>query len=259
MKKFYLSVTLDGILCAFIYFLLTFIILNYFTERAVSLVLSITLSLVLTLFTVKLLSEKRQKSGINNSESKLKDKIITQLNFMTKSQANNIFIKAFNRQGIATEKRRDGIFLPDKKTLVFIKFGYQQLSKADVVKIYNSIKKNESAEVYAEAFQPEIKEFTSRFVKIRLFDGDKAYTLLKNGECLSEINCTVPEIKSTKNNLTLNVFNKKRAKTFFGFGIFFLLSSFFVPIKIYYVICGCLMLIISLICVFFGKRTENND
>ena len=47
----------------------------------------------------------------------------------------------------------------------------------------------------------------------------------------------------------------ENAKKFFIFGATFCAMSFFVPIKLYYTIFGCLMLITSVVLTFFGKKT----
>ena len=52
------------------------------------------------------------------------------------------------------------------------------------------------------------------------------------------------------------VLNKKNAKKFIAFGLFFVLSSFFVPIKLYYLIMGGIMILFALTLWFFSK-SEN--
>ncbi len=259
MKRIYFSVALDSILCAFIYLLLSYVFFNYFFERNVTLTLSLTTMALLTLFSVRLLFKKRRLVNFNAELDKQKNKLMTQLHFMPKSRLSALFIKAFNSLGFSTEKRKDGIYLPDKKTLVILKFGYQEVTKADVVKAFNLIKKDQSVEIYSEEFSTEVKQFAERFVNVKLKDGEKVLDLLKKSDCLSEIDYVVPEENRQRTSALKSVFNKRRAKTFFGFGIFFLFSSLFVPLKTYYIVSGSVMLIIALICIFFGSRKKAPD
>lgn len=255
MKSVYFSVILDSVFCAFLYLILSKILFSYFFNNAVSLTLSITLTLVLTLFTVKGLFKKRQKNGLLSMNDKMKNQIVFNLHFMPKSKLTSLFALAYSNLGIKTEKRKDGLYLPDKKTLVILKFGYLEVSKADIVKSFNLIKKDQTVEIYSDEFSTSVKDFASRFVNVYLKDANDTVKLLKNGECLDEIEDL--QIKTEpKPKVVKNLFNKKRAKTFFGFGIFFLFSSLFVPLKTYYVVSGCIMLILALVCIFFGNRIQ---
>ena len=50
-----------------------------------------------------------------------------------------------------------------------------------------------------------------------------------------------------------------REMNFVLFGIIFLITSYFVPIKLYYVIFGCIFLVFSLILRFFGKNKLTSE
>ena len=189
---------------------------------------------------------------------KTKNQIVFNLHFMSKYNLTSLFINAYTNLNKKTEKRKDGIFLLDKKTLVILRFGYLEVTKADVVKAFNLIKKDQAVEIYSDEFSSGVKEFASRFVNVYLKDANDTVKLLKDGEVLDQIENLPVEQQNTRPNFTKNVFNKKRAKTFFGFGIFFLLSSLIAPLKTYYVVSGCLMLVFSLLCIFFGNRTTQN-
>ncbi len=258
MKSVYFSVILDSVFCCFLYLLLSQVLFSYFFDNPISLTLAVTLTLVLTLFTVKVLFEKRKKKGLLSLDDKIKNQIVFNLHFMPKSKLTALFMQAYSNLNVKCEKKREGIYLTDKKTLVILKFGYQEVSKADVVKAFNLIKKDQTVEIYSDEFSLGVQDFAKRFVNVYLKDAVDAVKLLKDGNSLDQIKDLQVETTPQKPNFIKNVFNKKRAKTFFGFGIFFLLSSFIVPIKTYYVISGSIMLIFSLVCIFFGNRTTQN-
>ena len=254
MKSVYFSVILDGVFCAFLYFILSQILFSYFFDNPVSLSLSITLTLILTLFTIKTFFNNRKKKQLVSIDNKTKNQILYSLHFLPKHKLIALFAKAYANLNIVTEKRKDLLYLPDKKTVVIIKFGYVEVSKADVVKAFNLIKKDQSVEIYSDEFSKDVIDFASRFVNVNLKDGGHTVKLLRDGNCLEDIKPISTITKPKFSTLINNIFNKKRAKTFLGFGIFFLLSSLIAPLKTYYIVWGCLMLIFSLICIFFGSR-----
>ena len=70
--------------------------------------------------------------------------------------------------------------------------------------------------------------------------------------------------KSTKpKKLTLktfkNLIKKEQSKRLFLFGLTLILTSYFVPIKAYYITFGGIFLSLSLICRLYGSTTQNND
>jgi hypothetical protein len=258
MKSVYFSVILDGVFCAFLYLLLSQILFSYFFDNPVSLSLSITLTLILTLFTIKSFFSNRKKKELISIDNKTKNQIVYSLHFMPKHKLIALFVKAYANLNIVAEKRKDFLYLTDKKTLVILKFGYLEVSKADVVKAFNLIKKDQSVQIYSDEFSKEVKEFASRFVNVHLKDANHTVKLLKDANCLEDIKPISTLTKPKFSTFIKNLFNKKRAKTFFGFGIFFLLSSLIAPLKTYYIVWGCLMLIFALVCIFFGSREDKN-
>ena len=191
-------------------------------------------------------------------DDKVKNQIIFTLHCLPKTKLVSLFIKAYSNLNVKCEKKKEGIFLTDNKTLVLLRFGYQEVTKADIVKAFNLIKKEQTVQIYSDEFSASVKEFASRFVSVHLKDSVDTVKLLKDSNVLEQVDCLDVKTQPKKPQFIKNLFNKKRAKTFFGFGIFFLLSSLFVPLKTYYVVSGCVMLIFSLICIFFGNRITQN-
>lgn len=55
------------------------------------------------------------------------------------------------------------------------------------------------------------------------------------------------------------VFTRRRAPKYFLFGLTFLLFSFLVPYKLYYILFGTLLTVFSVICLFFAVPSGNTE
>ena len=259
MKKFYLRIISDTIFYSFLIFTLLFSITSYFILPKGALVLSITLSLISIIFTVKLLIKQDSKKKVKSAEKQEYLDTISTFLFMTKSDKNDYFEKFINTFSLNTERKKNAIYIPDKKIYLFLKLEFEQVNKTDVVRYFNLLSKNQTAVIIAEKFSPEIVSFASRFDnKIKLIDGEELFYLLKKHNFLPKISYpSEPTIKEKINPFD-TLLNKKRAKNFLLFGLLFLFFGYFVPLKTYYVICGSIFLILSALCRMFGKDINSS-
>ena len=63
--------------------------------------------------------------------------------------------------------------------------------------------------------------------------------------------------ENTKPRFNLSAFlRKKNAKNFLVFGIVFSVMSFFVPLKIYYLLWGSVFLVLSLVTRLYGREEQ---
>ena len=85
----------------------------------------------------------------------------------------------------------------------------------------------------------------------------KIYAFLKENNSLPPEKYEFSDKKLKGLTLLKTLLEKKKAKRFFAFGFIFLAFSYFVPIKVYYVVFGCAFLIFALFLTIFGQ-TENN-
>lgn len=253
MKHFSFVALADAVFSAFLIFILSFVILNYFTPRPYSIVLAICVALFCSLLLYKLFSAKRQGRTIKETDRKTYEKVMTALCFMPKTAVVSLFEKSLKTAGKEVVKRRYAL-AETKENLVHVPvFSFEDVTKTDVVKAFNLLNKSERAVIYAEDYTAGVKAFAARFNgRIILKNGKEAYKLLKNGDNLSEI--AVPE-------LTINrkypsgikmLFNSKNAKKYAVTGLVFLAMSYLVPIKTYYVICGAVFLVLALFTKLFG-------
>ena len=55
------------------------------------------------------------------------------------------------------------------------------------------------------------------------------------------------------------VFTRRRAPKYFLFGVTFLLFSFLVPYKLYYILFGTLLTVFSVVCLFFAVPAKTDE
>lgn len=260
MKKFTVGLVVDTIFSAVTTFILSFIILNYFIKSPYSLIVAGCTSLLFSLFVFKTLYRKVDKKRVSIKQSKECKSVINQLCFDTKTQVLSRLERALKKSNFTVERKKGGLFLPEKNAILFLKFEFEEVKKTDVVKAFNAINLKEKAVILCPEFSPEIEKFAERFDgKIILISGYKVYKLLKDKDELPQIKCEFFSETPKKASLK-NLFVKKRAKSFFAFGIVFLFMSLFSPIRIYYVISGCTMLIFAVVSILYGKpdKSANN-
>lgn len=240
----------DMIFYLFACFFLSFVAINYFVRRPASYILSATVALALTLLLSRLSRIKRNKKALSLKEEKLYAAVMSELNLMPETKLRGLFRTLFSAQGLTTEPRKDGFFIPEKKVAAVCVFGYETVTKALIVKVFNRLAENEKAEIYSETFSGETAAFTARFGgRITLIGGEEIFGLLKKYSLLPETNAEKPPAKHDFPALL----DKKRAKNYLVFGLSFVILSYFVPIKVYYLVFGVIFLVFSLVLRFFGR------
>lgn len=252
--KISLSIILDTAFYFVAGLFLSFIIINYFLPRPASYILSVTFALIFTLFGVKSTLNKRQKKFSSKEKEKIFNAVMTKLAMSSEKSITELFDKAFKAEGYATEKRRGGIFISQKNTTSFFKFGFDEVTKTDVVKCFNKIGKSQKAEIFSENFSEEVKDFAARFGgKVILTDGWETFALLEKHSLLPKSDFTLSNDNNKGKFSLARLLNKKRAAHYLVFGLLFTFLSYFVPIKGYYLVFGAVFLILALILRLFGK------
>ena len=252
MKTYILSI-LDSSFSAFIGFVVTFIILNYYIQRPFSIVFSVCIAIPLFIIAFqKIKNNQIEKKNDKQKNQKVED-LIYSLCLLEKHKLYSLFERAIIRFGERTLKRKGGIFIENKQVAVFPIFSFDGITKTDVVRVFNCISKKDTAYIFGDKISKELEAFIARFDnRIKFIDGKKVYSFLEQTSSLIE-STPIPKKHFSFSNFLASVFKKKYSKKYLSFGIIFLLMSYFVPIKIYYVCCGCFFLTISLFCRLFSK------
>lgn len=235
-------------------FLFAFIIAYYYLERTVAITVSVIIAVLFCFIYLKIKLQRKNKTNIKNNEKFLFEQTISQLCLYTESEQCALFEKALTVKEYKCEKRKNGVVIKNKNAVVFPLFSFDGVTKTDVVRIFNALKSKEIAYILSKDFSPEISDFIQRFDgRIVAVNGETAYEFLKQTETLP---CVKFEFQKPK-PLTLaafkNLLSKTKAKNFLVFGLIFLLSSYFVPMKTYYLICGGIFLLLFLFVTLFGE------
>ncbi len=258
MKNFSLAVFFDALLSAFTSFIIFFVLLNYTMRKPYSYILAACGAALILLVAFKVGLCKNKRNNIRRKDEKSYTQTMVQLNYQLKALTLSLFEKAFTTQGKVAVRKRGTLCVEEDNEVHFFAFGFDGVSKAQVVRAYNHLDKSDVAVIWAEGFTDDVKLFAWRFDgRIRLQEGSDAFNLLKSTNCLPSPTCPVAKEISTKPQAIKNLINKKRAKNYAVFGIVFIAMSYFVPIKLYYLICGCVFLFASLVVRLFGQTPEN--
>ena len=243
--------------CSFISFILLRFILSIFISSNLSFYFSLCISLSLLVVFFALFNSKLNKKTNKLSKDKKTLSTLTKLLFMQESELFSLFFSAFSKAGKNPKKVGGNILLEEENCLVFLHFSFDSISKSQIIKFYNLLSKNQTALILSNEFSLDIVSFCDKFQnKIKLMSGEEVYLLLEKTSSLPNNNVLYFLDDKPKVKLS-NVFNKKRAKNYFFFGIIFMLYSFIVPIKLYYIIVGSIFLILSLSCLLFAKEERN--
>jgi hypothetical protein len=258
MKVSFLLI-IDSLFYFFISFVIFFAVFNYFAPKNYAVVCAIFLSIAVTMILAKKAITSNKKISQSKQEETKKNKVITQFNFGTKIEVNEFFEKLFVKNGYVVERKKFGLFIKDKNVAVFPLFGFLDVGKSHVVRVYNSIPLSYTAYILSEKFCSDTVDFAKRFNgKIVLIDKNQVYSYLKEHDFFPSEKYSFPKNKGASFAFFKNFFKKKKAKSFLTFGFLFVLYSFFIPFKLYYILFGCAFLILGLYCKAFGKE-ENNS
>lgn len=245
---------LDSAFSAFLSFVLTFLILNYFIDRPYSIIISISLSVPIFILSYNKLKKSANIKSLDKLKRKAVENVFYSLCLMEKNSLVALFEKALLRLDYKTIRRKNGVFIDEKKVAIFPIFTFDGITKTDVVRVFNSVPVHFKAYIFGESISQDLQSFIIRFDnRIEFIGIEKVYNLLKQTSCLPKESSLLKNKKFFENGFFKAVFNKRNSKKFLSFGSLFLLMSYFVPIKIYYVISGCVFLTFSLFCRLYGK------
>lgn len=253
------AIILDTIFTAISTFILSLVFLSYYFRPPLSIIFSVILSILFAFLFLKLSTDKNRKEKLTKLEKKEKEIMLSQLKLYTKTEQNDFFEKVIGAYGRATLRKNGGLFIKGDNHAVFPFFSYDPLRKSDIVKVFNSIGKNDVAIILSESFPNDVKDFADRFDgRITTESLDKVYLSLKEKDLLPKSKHIFPEKKRYDFSQLKNLLKKKKAKNFLVFGSIFILMSYFAPIKAYYIVCGTLFIFFSLILHFYGSN-ENKE
>ena len=249
MKNFF-PIVLDSLFLFFASFVLLVFSLYYYLPSPYHVVISLTLSAVICLTTARFLTARSNDKHIKNQEKKILKDTLLKLNLMKNERLISLIISALELKDYSLVNNG---FLDNKtNTLYLVKYGFENLTKADVVKGFNL---NEKGVVFlCQEYDQEIIDFASRFNdKIVLKDGVYLFNLLKEKNLLPKEDFSSLYTEKKRIVIKGKILEKRNAKKFFFFGVMLCFFSLFVPYRTYYLFSGVLMVSFSIYLKLFGK------
>lgn len=249
----------DALFSGFIAFIISLVLLGYFLDITISAVISTILAIFITIFAFKKLNDKKSAILLKKEQEKQKNACINTLNLLTRSQVLDLFYSAVKQKNCSPERKNNAIIIKQHNVALFFCFSFDGVTKRDVVRAFNSMPKDYTAYIFSDCFSAEIIHFINRFnKKILTVDGVETYKFLKSVNALPQSTIDFSGQKLGVFSALKSLLQRKNAKRYFSFGVVFLVMSYFVPIKLYYVVVGCLFLIFALLCRLFGIANSKN-
>ena len=252
MRFYIVSLILDLLFIFIACFIVCLCVFYYFIAYPFSIIVSVSVALIITVFASKILLTKQGKTKLKEKDKKSYLESMIRLNLMKENKLIDLFVLAIAKSE-KVSKIKNGFYHYATNTLYIVKFCFEGITKKDVVKAFNQLERQEDKVVfYCESYSQEIKDFAQRFNgKITLCGEDitKAPT--------EDFSSYYKEKKKVR--FKTEILDRKNAKKFFLFGAVFCAFSFFVPIKAYYLFCGCAMMTFAVFLKLFGKTQVKKD
>ena len=258
--KTLIPAVVDTIFTAFITVLRFFILFSYFIPRPFAFTFSAIFCCLIALFIFKHLKIKQERAHLSKAERDAGDIMSAQLNLYPQKEQLDFFFGVLKKSGYIVERKNCYLILPDKHAVIYPKFSFDGVTKTDVVKVFNALRRTDNAFILSEKFNSEITEFAARFDnRIQTVSADKIYQFLSEKDCLPKEKFVFKDSQKLSLYAFKIFIHKKKAGYNLLIGLAFLVMSYFVPIKTYYIIVGSIFLILSLFCRLFGieEKQEN--
>ena len=253
MKSLIIAI-IDSLFSAFIAFIVAFIFLNFYLERKLCIILSVIISLPVFFIALKRINEQRSLAFIKKQTQKKIDKTNCLLCFLEKTKLFSLFEDALTKKGYAVINKKHGLLIESENALIIPIFNFDEITKTDVVKAYNYLKKGQTAYLFGNSISSELSSFIQRFNnKVVFIGGEKIYSLLEQTNCLPQNDLPLSINTLTIKKAIATLLSKVNSKKFLLFGTLFILMSYFAPLKLYYIIIGAVFLIFALIVRLFGR------
>ncbi len=253
MKRFNFFKTFDAFFRILIIFLACFVWCRYFIDNLwLSLIATIFLTLTIDL-TINFVKNKRQKKkNIYKEEDEKIQQYINTFIFSEDNFSVNFFYELAKIKHQAQKKNKYiEIVNTNKKIILFPYFIYRDFNTDDLVLVYNKTKKEMPSRLIIctnTIDNNAIKLAQKLPLDVYILDGNQVYEkLLKKYNYFPYLTKLKSETKIGFKEILSYALNKKRTKGYFIASVILLLSSFFVPYKIYYVVMATLLLILSLV------------
>lgn len=238
-------------------FIITFLFFSVLTSKSfnhpLNLLFGLFIALFVLLFSILIAKKRISSHKIKATRESKINKIITALSFISKRKGLMLFYSQILKFDEKAKLYQNKIVLSGGEN-VFNLFGFSSPTKTDLVRCFN-LSHAKPCIVLCDKAPKEVKDFANAFKgKMQIYESDRIFKKLSPDDFKIEENA-YPVDFMKKDRPSFRVYLKrKNAKKFIAFGLIFIFLSFFVPIKLYYLIVGGLMLVYATTLLFFGKK-----
>lgn len=259
MKRMMFSVIFDSVFAGFAAFLILFVIFAGLMPKAAAVFLALALALGTCSLCFYFLYGRRGKGASSAAAMREKENLFFYLGLQKDNK--KLFLAMLSALGKTAAIGKKGIYVRENDAYVYPLFSFDGVKKDDVAKAY-VMSGGKKALLLAPAYSAEVALFARTFGdKIKLIGGEEVYALFKKADMLPH--AALPENTLSKKEklyaVFRTVFTRRRAPKYFLFGLTFLLFSFLVPYKLYYILFGTLLTVFSVICLFFAVPSGNTE
>lgn len=261
MKNIKISIVLDT---AFVFFavgiFMTVLLRFYGTNLSISLILSLIIALGVASMWYHFARKKHLKYNLKKTEEEKLVKIINELCLISDEKRIAFFSELLNNAGLKHIVREKTLYISEKKTVVGFYYTFLQPHEKYVIELYKKLGKGQSLIIFGNNWNNDFLRLSERFGgRIRLIGEAELFTLMKKYNTELPITNKLKEEKKKDFILFKLLFNKKRANAFFLYGVTLLFLSLIVFYPIYYLVCGGIFILYSVICKMFGKTEVSAD
>lgn len=257
MKKRIIPTVLDLIFVFSAGFIACFTVLRFYLKNLLaSILIAFVIANLLTALFV-FVSKRKSATYLLKAEDQNKmERTLNALCLMNDAELTTFFKKLLTKMEVPFECEGDIITLKNTNAEIRYYFSFTKSHEGKIIDFYKQTGEGKNLLVIGREFSGEVTTLTSRFGgRIKLLDGANLYLTMKRFEIFPEIK---HELKTEKQriNLPRAMLSKKRAKQYFLYGLSLEFFAFFVFFPAYYVCFGAFLIIMSVVCFFFGIKDE---
>ncbi len=218
----------------------------------VSIIITGIVSFVAAKIIWSLCTKKYNKRNLKTQELKFAQNCIDYL-ALNPSCCQPLFLK------IIQNSKKLGNFLIEGKDLYYFDYSSETTNLATITKIYNKLKsaKCQTCFLFTSSISPKAKSAIDSYQKIEWVADYDAYLMMKDKNTfpITEQKNAKLERKKWKNAIKM-AFERKKAKSYLGYGILLLAISFILPYTILYCVVGTIFVLFALLCLILKNNKK---
>lgn len=258
--KIYLSVVLD---CIFTFLLANIVItfLLYFCNLQANIrIISVLLSLSITFPIFFIAKSKKQKKLQKTLNEKNQQKVLYQLNFLTKKQVETLFTTAFTNYKQPFVIKNKLIYLTQKNAFVTHIFSFENITCDMLINHIKSLNVGKKTLYVFTNCTKSTPQVLNNLPFVKYFNGNYLYTFLQKANALPNITTTIKN-ETFLNKILNNVLKKQNTFKYIFYALILYFIAFFTPFKLYYAISGSIFLTLFIFTFIFNikKSAPLND